>query len=66
MARVWRKGFSEAQWRTQHSVTRNGDLYPTHGIGPLAMMANINRGNRVTQLVSYSTKARGLHEHIVK
>lgn len=60
------KAFSEAQWRTQHSVTRNGDLYPTHGIGPIAMMANINRGNRFTQLVSYSTKARGLHEHIVK
>lgn len=59
------KGFSEAQWRTQHSVTRNGDLYPTHGIGPIAMMTNINRGNRFTQLVSYSTKARGLHEHIV-
>lgn len=60
------KGFSEAQWRTQHSVDRNGDLYPTHGIGPLAMMANINRGNRFTQLVSYATKARGLHNHIVK
>lgn len=60
------KGFSEAQWRTQHSVYRNGDLYPTHGIGPVAMMANINRGNRFTQLVSYSTKARGLHDHIVK
>jgi predicted dehydrogenase len=60
------KAFSEAQWRTQHSVYRNGDLYPTHGIGPIAMMANINRGNRFTQLVSYSTKARGLHEHIVK
>jgi predicted dehydrogenase len=60
------KGFSEAQWRTQHSVNRNGDLYPTHGIGPIAMMANINRGNRFTQLVSYSTKARGLHEYIVK
>lgn len=60
------KAFSEAQWRTQHSVTRNGDLYPTHGIGPLAMMTNINRGNRFTQLVSYSSKARGLHEHIVK
>jgi len=53
------KGFSEAQWRTQHSVTRNGDLYPTHGIGPIAMMTNINRGNRFTQLVSYSTKSRG-------
>ncbi len=60
------KGFSEAQWRTQHSVMRNGDLYPTHGIGPIAMMLNINRGNRFTQLVSYSSKAKGLHEHIVK
>ncbi|MBI1768894.1 MAG: Gfo/Idh/MocA family oxidoreductase [Bacteroidetes bacterium] len=60
------KGFSEAQWRTQHSVTRNGDLYPTHGIGPIAMMTNINRGNRFTQLVSYSTKSRGLHDYIVK
>ncbi len=60
------KGFSEAQWRTNHAVHRNGDLYPTHGIGPVAMMIDINRGNRFTQLVSYSTKARGLHEHIVK
>jgi predicted dehydrogenase len=60
------KGFSEAQWRTQHSVTRNGDLYPTHGIGPLAMMLNINRGNRFVQLSSYASKSRGLHEYIVK
>jgi predicted dehydrogenase len=60
------RGFSEAQWRTHHSVYRNGDLYPTHGIGPVAMMCNINRGNRFTQLVSYATKARGLHEHVVK
>ncbi len=60
------KGFSEAQWRTAHSVNRNGDLYPTHGIGPLAMIANINRGNRFTQLVSYSTKAKGIHDYIVK
>jgi predicted dehydrogenase len=60
------KGFSEAQWRTLHSVNRNGDLYPTHGIGPLAMMLDINRKNRFTELVSFSTKARGLHEHIVK
>jgi len=59
------KGFSEAQWRTKHAIYRNGDLYPTHGIGPTAMMIDINRGNRFTQLVSYSTKARGLHEYIV-
>jgi predicted dehydrogenase len=65
-AEFGQKGFSEAQWRTQHSVDRNGDLYPTHGIGPLAMMTNINRGNRFTKLVSYSSKARGLHNHVVK
>jgi predicted dehydrogenase len=60
------KGFSEAQWRTHHSIMRNGDLYPTHGVGPVAMMIDINRGNRFTELVSYSTKARGLHDYIVK
>jgi hypothetical protein len=60
------KGFSEASWRTMHSVNRNGDLYPTHGIGPVAMMIDINRGNRLTELVSYSTKSKGLHEFIVK
>jgi len=60
------KGFSEAQWRTQHAVMRNGDLYPTHGVGPLAMMTDINRGNRFTKLVSYASKARGLHQHVVK
>jgi hypothetical protein len=47
-------------------VNRNGDLYPTHGIGPVAMMLDINRGNRFNKLVSYSSKARGLHDHIVK
>ena len=60
------KGFSEAKWRTEHSVHRNGDLYPTHGIGPIAHYANINRGNRFLSLCSFSSKARGLHNHIVK
>lgn len=60
------KGFSEAHWRTEHSVHRNGDLYPTHGIGPVAHFVNINRGNRFLSLCSFSSKARGLHNHIVK
>lgn len=59
------KGFSEARWRTKHSIFRDGDLYPTHGIGPLATMLNINCGNRFTSLSSFSTKARGLHNYIV-
>ena len=60
------KGFSEAHWRTEHSVHRDGDLYPTHGIGPIAHYININRGNRFLTLSSFSTKARGLHDYIVK
>jgi hypothetical protein len=60
------KGFSEARWRTPHSVHRNGDLYPTHGIGPVAQMININRGNRFVNLCSFASKGRGLHNYVVK
>ena len=59
------KGFSEAKWRTHHSVHRNGDIYPTHGVGPVANYININRGNRFVSLTSTATKARGLHKYIV-
>ncbi len=59
------KGFSEAQWRTNHYVSRNAELYPTHGLGPVAMMIDINRGNRLTALSSVATKSRGLHRYIV-
>ena len=60
------KGFSEARWRTEHSVKRNGDLYPTHGAGPIAKMLGIERGNRFEYLTATATKSRGLHEYIVK
>ena len=59
------KGFSEAKWRTNHSVKRNGELYPTHGLGPVATMLDVNRGNRLTALSAVATKARGLHKYIV-
>ncbi len=60
------KATSEAQWRTLHSLKRNADLYPTHGVGPIAAYADINRGNRFMSLTSHATKARGLHDYIVK
>ncbi|WP_108808352.1 Gfo/Idh/MocA family protein [Aquimarina spinulae] len=60
------KGISESKWRTQHSVLRNGDVYPTHGVGPIATMCDVNRGNRFTSLSSNATKAIGLHNYIVK
>jgi predicted dehydrogenase len=60
------KGFSEAKWRTWHSVHRNGDLYPTHGIGPVAKYTSINYGNRFVSLTSTASKSRGLHKYIVE
>ncbi len=60
------KAISEAKWRTQFSLKQNADLYPTHGLGPLAAYADINRGNRFMSLTSHATKARGLHDYIVK
>ncbi len=57
--------FSEAKWRTEHSKLRNGDVYPTHGIGPIANMMDINRGNRFVSLTSTATKARGLNDYII-
>jgi predicted dehydrogenase len=56
----------EAEWRTEHSIRRNGDIYPTHGVGPVAKMLNINSGNRFMTLTSTATKTRGLHNYIVE
>ena len=61
-----KKGYSESKWRTNHSVNRNGDLYPTHGLGPVSTMLDINRGNRMVHLTSTATQSRGLHNYIVK
>jgi len=46
-------------------MNRNGDLYPTHQLGPIAKLLNINRGNRFVSLTSMASKARGLHEGIL-
>jgi predicted dehydrogenase len=59
------KGQNESVWRTEHSIKRNGDIYPTHGVGPVAKMLNINSGNRFLTLTSMATKSRGLHNYIV-
>tara|TARA_B100001250_G_scaffold382598_1_gene375881 strand:+ start:297 stop:1652 length:1356 start_codon:yes stop_codon:yes gene_type:complete len=58
------KGFSEAKWRTQHSIDRNGDLYPTHGLGPVSNVLDINHGNKMQFLTSMATQARGLNKYI--
>jgi len=51
---------SEGLWRRFPHTRRNGNLYPTHGLGPVANYMGINRGDRFDYLVSMSSPERGL------
>lgn len=55
------EGKGEALWRTAHSIKRNANLYPTHGLGPVAQCMNINRGDQFDYLSSVSSPSRGLN-----
>jgi predicted dehydrogenase len=47
-------------WRLNHLAKRNANLYPTHGFGPICHIMNIHRGDRMTHLVSMSSKQAGM------
>jgi len=53
----------EGLWRRAHSIARNGNLYPTHGLGPIMQCMDIDRGDRMDYLVSMSSPSRGLQEY---
>jgi hypothetical protein len=42
-------------WRLKENATRNGNLYPTHGLGPVCQALNINCGDKMEYLSSVST-----------
>nr|AHF25437.1 glycosyl hydrolase family 109 protein 1 [uncultured bacterium Contig39] len=44
-------------WRMDYNRKHRGDVYPTHGIGPVCQVLNIHRGDRMTTLVSMDTKS---------
>jgi predicted dehydrogenase len=50
----------EGLWRRWHATQRNANLYPTHGLGPVANVLDIHRGDRFATLVSMSSPSRGL------
>jgi len=47
-------------WRIKYSYDHTGNLYPTHGLGPVAQMFGINRGDRMEYLTSMSTNQEGM------
>ena len=50
----------EGLWRRAWHVAHDGNLYPTHGLGPVAWYMDIHRGDRFDYLVSMSTPEMGL------
>ncbi len=49
------KTYYDDFWRLKENIRFNGNLYPTHGIGPVAQCMNINRGDVMTSLVAMQT-----------
>ena len=52
----------EGLWRRAWATKLDGNLYPTHGLGPVANCLDINRGDRFDYLVSMSGPSRGLQD----
>jgi len=53
----------EGLWRRYPHVTRNGNLYPTHGLGPVAQCLQIGDGDAFDYLVSMSSREVGLSSY---
>lgn len=57
-------GKEKKHYRLKNYLYRNCDNYPTHALGPIAKILNINSGNRFLTLTSMSSKAAGLNAHV--
>ena len=49
-------------WRLRHNIKHGGNQYPTHGLGPICMDMDINRGDRFDFVVSVDSKQAGFEE----
>ena len=59
-------GKENRHYRLKNYLNRNGENYPTHELGPIAKIMDINRGNRMVSLVSVASGAFGLEEYVNK
>lgn len=58
-------GIENRHYRLRNYLNRNCENYPTHELGPIAKVLNINRGNLMVSLSSVSSKSAGLHDYIM-
>ena len=54
-------GDTNRHYRQENFLHRNGELYPTHELGPISKYLDINRGNRLTMLTSMASLSLGMH-----
>jgi Oxidoreductase family, NAD-binding Rossmann fold len=54
---------SEGLWRREPHITQNGNLYPTHGLGPVAQCLRIGQEDAFDYLVSMSSQSIALGEY---
>ena len=59
-------GKKKRHYRLRNYLSRNCENYPTHEIGPIAKVLDINNGNRFLSLVSVASKSVGLNEYAKK
>lgn len=57
-------GEENRHYRLRNYLTRNCENYPTHELGPMAKILDINRGNRMVSLVSVATKSFGMEQFV--
>lgn len=54
----WKNGKEDKLgWRLRYNMENRGDVYATHGLGPVAQALDIHRGDRMATLVAMDTKA---------
>ena len=59
-------GKEKRHYRLRNYIGRNCENYPTHELGPIARVLNLNHGNRMLTISSVSSCAEGLHDYILK
>jgi hypothetical protein len=52
---LWSKNRFVDMWHLKQNARRTGNLYPTHGLGPICQVMNINRGDKMDFMVSLSS-----------
>ncbi|MBQ7336507.1 MAG: Gfo/Idh/MocA family oxidoreductase [Clostridia bacterium] len=57
-------GNEKRHYRLRNYLSRNCENYPTHELGPIAKVLNINRGNQMLSLVSVASKAVGMKDYV--